>query len=133
MAMGSISSQEGAEYPIGRRKVKTASSGQKGDEWPRELSEQPRGVGTQERCGEPERASSGQEAEQPGEGLVADKALSFSGGSWMDLHFSRGGAGRSTHLSVQTVITHFLKGRSRILRCRIMQWTFIFVVSKARP
>ena len=46
---------------------------------------------------------------------------------------TRGGAGRSTHLSFQTVVTLFLKGQSRILRFHIMRWTFIYVVAKARP
>ena len=45
----------------------------------------------------------------------------------------RGGAGKSMHLSVQTVFTHFLKEQARILRCRMMRWTFIYVVAKAGP
>ena len=45
----------------------------------------------------------------------------------------RGGAGKSTHLSIQTVISRFLKRQSRILQYRFMQWTFVYVVAKAEP
>ena len=66
-----MSIQEGAEHLRGRRKVKTASSGQKDDELPREqrISKRDRNI---ERCQVSERALSGQEGVEWSGSLAAE-------------------------------------------------------------